>query len=89
MGRLVLKRSPGEAIILRFADLTARVVVNSWEGRQVRLAIEAPPEVQVHREELSGRRHGPMPAAEGTCAHCGREVGAGHEPGCVYWRPSS
>ena len=36
--------------------------------------------MQIHREELDGRRHGPATAAEGTCLHCGREVGAGHEP---------
>lgn len=46
---LVLSRKPGEAIRIG-STLTVRVV--SVAGGRVRLAIDAPPEVAVHREEI-------------------------------------
>jgi carbon storage regulator len=46
---LVLSRKPGEAIRIG-AKLCVRVV--SVTGGRVRLAIDAPPDVAVHREEI-------------------------------------
>jgi len=46
---LILNRRPGEAIIL---DGGIRLVVLSSDRRGVRLGIEAPPAVQIQREEL-------------------------------------
>ena len=49
---LVLSRRPGEALRIG-SELRIRVVTVS--GGQVRLAIEAPPEIPIHREELYER----------------------------------
>ncbi len=49
---LVLSRKPGEALKIG-AEL--RVVVVSVSGNQVRLAIDAPDDVPVHREEVYER----------------------------------
>ena len=46
---LVLNRRPGEAILL---DGGIRVVVLSCDRRGVRLGVEAPPDVNIQREEL-------------------------------------
>jgi carbon storage regulator len=50
---LVLSRRQGEAIVI---DGGIRVSVATISRRQVRLAIEAPREVQVDREELRERK---------------------------------
>ena len=49
---LVLSRKPGEALLVG-NEIRLRVV--SVSGQQVRLAIEAPAEVAVHREEVFER----------------------------------
>jgi carbon storage regulator len=54
---LVLSRKIHQAIVIG-ADI--RVTVVSTRGRQIRLGIEAPSEVVVHREELL-RRPAPDP----------------------------
>ena len=50
---LVLSRRQGEAIVI---DGGIRVSVAAISRRQVRLAIEAPRQVQVDREELRERK---------------------------------
>ncbi len=46
-GNLVLTRNKGEAIVIR-GDIVVTVV----EGNNVRLAIQAPKEIPVHRREV-------------------------------------
>lgn len=46
---LVLTRKPGEALML--SD-DVKITVLEVKGKQVRLGIEAPSEVSVHREEI-------------------------------------
>jgi carbon storage regulator CsrA len=50
---LVLTRRPKEKIV--FPSIQTEVIVLGMKGGQVRLGIEAPPQVAVLREELSGR----------------------------------
>ena len=52
---LVLTRKVGEAI---YIDGDIRVVVQSIEGKTVRLGIEAPRDIQVLRDELRRRGNG-------------------------------
>lgn len=49
---LVLSRRPGEKI--RIGD-DIEIVVISIQGNQARIGIKAPPEVEVHREEVYTR----------------------------------
>lgn len=49
---LVITRRPGEAIVVRCDGWTQRIYVISIEGNVVRLAIEAPPDQKILREEL-------------------------------------
>lgn len=60
---LVLSRKPGEAVRIG-STMTIRVV--SVSGQRVRIAIEAPPEVAVHREEVVERIAQANQAAAGT-----------------------
>lgn len=46
---LILTRKPGETIVI--GD-NIRIAVLGIEGRQVRIGIDAPKEVAVHREEI-------------------------------------
>ena len=52
MGILVLKRCPTESIVI---DGKIRVTVISVHGRDVRLGIDAPRNVSVHRAEVADR----------------------------------
>ena len=52
MGILVLKRRPTESIVI---DGKIRVTVLSVHGRDVRLGIDAPREMSVHRAEVAER----------------------------------
>jgi len=54
---LVLSRKVGERIVI--PGLTAEITVVSIRGRKVRLAISAPVEVGVEREEVWRRRVSP------------------------------
>ncbi len=54
---LVLERQQGEGFLI---DGKIRVVIVRVEGRQVKVGIQAPPEVKIVREELAG---GPQPKA--------------------------
>lgn len=49
---LVLSRKPGQSVII---DGNIRVTITQVRGETVRLGIEAPPEVRVHREEVQKR----------------------------------
>ena len=61
---LVLTRKPGEALML--AD-EVKITVLEVKGKQVRLGIEAPADVAVHREEIYRRIEAERAAeAEGT-----------------------
>lgn len=51
-GMLVLSRKVGEKLVIG-DDVT--VAILSVRGNQVRIGIAAPPEVQVHREEIYQR----------------------------------
>lgn len=53
---LVLMRRTDEAVMI--GD-DVRVVVVSVDGDRVRLGIDAPPAVQVHRQEVWERIHAP------------------------------
>jgi carbon storage regulator len=50
---LVLTRKPTESIVI---DGSIRITILGVRGNQVRIGIEAPSEVTVHREEVSRRR---------------------------------
>jgi carbon storage regulator len=52
MSTLILTRRIGESLVIG-DDVTVRVL--SVKGSQVRLGIEAPREVSVHREEIAER----------------------------------
>ena len=51
---LVLTRRRGEGVTI---GPDVRIVVLGIKGGQVRLGIEAPPNVQVHRDEVHARIH--------------------------------
>jgi carbon storage regulator CsrA len=56
---LVLSRRVGQEIFI--GDI--RVIVVGHDGRRVRLAIDAPPEVKILRQELIGQASEPVIAA--------------------------
>ena len=60
---LVLTRKPNEAIVI--GD-DVRVIVVSVDRDHVRLGIEAPPEVKIHRAEVNEETHGLPRASDGT-----------------------
>jgi carbon storage regulator CsrA len=66
---LVLTRRPHEKIVLPGLDITIQVV--SVKGGAIRLGIEAPPDVQVMREELLDQSRAPaMRGREASRQHC-------------------
>ena len=46
---LILSRKPGQSLVI---DGKIRVRVLEIEGGRVRLGVDAPPEVEIHREEV-------------------------------------
>ncbi|TSC82579.1 MAG: Carbon storage regulator-like protein [Parcubacteria group bacterium Gr01-1014_20] len=46
---LILTRKPGESIII---DGVTKVVVLGFQGSQVKLGIDSPRDIEVHREEV-------------------------------------
>lgn len=57
---LVLSRRVGETIVI---NDNVRITVASVQGNKIGLAVDAPPEVRVDREEVHRRRAGLDPAA--------------------------
>lgn len=51
---LVLTRRPGESIVIGNNE-EIRILVGSIDGNQVKLSIEAPKNIAVHREEIAVR----------------------------------
>ena len=51
---LILRRRDGEAVVLKTSDGDVKISVEV-DGRAVKLAISAPPEVKILREELLKR----------------------------------
>ncbi len=49
---LILTRRVGETVVI---DKNIRVTVLSSKGNQLRLGIEAPSDIEVHREEIFNR----------------------------------
>jgi carbon storage regulator len=54
---LVLSRKPGASIVI---DGTIKVTVIEVRGNMVRLGVEAPQDIRVHRGELAARIRGPQ-----------------------------
>ena len=56
---LVLLRKVNERIVIGEGDATITLVVIDVRGDRVRLGIDAPPEISVHRQEVYeiGRAH--------------------------------
>lgn len=54
---LILTRRVGESIII---DGNIRVTVLATKGNQLRLGIDAPSDIEVHREEIFERIHGAL-----------------------------
>lgn len=52
---LILTRQVGEKIII---DKNIHITVLATKGTQLRLGIEAPAEVEIHREEIFNRIYG-------------------------------
>lgn len=68
---LVLSRRPTESLII---DGGIRITVVSVRGSQVRLGIEAPDDVRIHREELrpvGGGRGGERPSTPTSAPSAG------------------
>jgi carbon storage regulator len=60
---LVLTRRPNETIVI---DGKIRVTILGIKGGQVRIGIEAPPEVVIDREEVAQRKNAPAEKANET-----------------------
>ncbi len=58
MGMLILSRRTGETIII--GENQCRVTVLGVKGNQVRIGVDAPKDVSVHREEVYDRIHDDM-----------------------------
>lgn len=52
---LVLSRCPNESIMIAVGAVTITVKVNEVRGNKVRLAVDAPKDVIVHRTEIFER----------------------------------
>ncbi|MGP9826869.1 carbon storage regulator CsrA [Ectopseudomonas khazarica] len=60
---LILTRRTSESIIIGEGDNAITVQIASINGQQVKLAVKAPREVPVHREEIYKRIQAEKPAA--------------------------
>ena len=57
MGYLVFTRRPGQSIIIGEGEEKIIVTVTKIEGAQARIAISAPPNISVDREEVRERKN--------------------------------
>jgi carbon storage regulator len=64
---LVLSRKKGESLVIGDDVI---VTITDIEGGRVRIGVDAPREVSVHRRELYIRIHGKMPEKPITHAVC-------------------
>ena len=62
---LILSRKVGQSIVIN-GNVIVKVL--SMDQGNVRLGIQAPPEVQVHREEIQRQRDAGVPAPGGASA---------------------
>lgn len=60
---LILTRRVGETIVI---DKNIRVTVLASKGNQLRLGVEAPSDVEIHREEIFNRIYGEEPEEKNT-----------------------
>jgi carbon storage regulator CsrA len=65
---LVLARRLGERIVVPQCGLT--ITVGAIRGNTVRLAVSAPAETEVYREEVWRRRRRQSPGASNLPGHC-------------------
>ena len=59
---LILTRKTGETLVIGEGDNQLTVTVLGVKGNQVRIGVNAPKDVPVHREEIYQRIHGQVPA---------------------------
>lgn len=64
---LILTRRRGETLVI---DDVIRVTVLSIAGNQVRIGVEAPKDIEVHREEIWEKIQDERDAIEGLGDHC-------------------
>lgn len=64
---LVLTRRKGETLVI---DDAIRVTVLNVAGNQVRIGVEAPKDIEVHREEIWEKIQDERDAIEGLGDHC-------------------
>ena len=82
---LILTRKPGESVII---EDSVRITVLEVRGSQVKLGIQAPPEVRVNREEVLERQRAEEglppaldPPLEAVRSRPGRRFAGGNHPG--------
>lgn len=64
---LVLTRRKGETLVI---DDVIRVTVLNVAGNQVRIGVEAPKDIEVHREEIWEKIQDERESFEGIGDHC-------------------
>lgn len=64
---LVLTRRKGETLVI---DDVIRVTVLNVAGNQVRIGVEAPKDIEVHREEIWEKIQDERESFEGLGDHC-------------------
>jgi len=64
---LVLTRRKGETLVI---DDAIRVTVLNVAGNQVRIGVEAPKDIEVHREEIWEKIQDERESFEGIGDHC-------------------
>lgn len=57
---LILTRRIGETLVIGEGDNRVEVIILGIKGGQVRIGVDAPKDVPVHRAEVYGRIHKPL-----------------------------